>query len=88
MSLEWKQGYVDGFRKVFKLRDGNGLDVAGLRAEAENLRRSEASQENEAEESGKVAKWTRLATLLQEMEALERRFGEQVVELGAEAGLR
>lgn len=88
MSLEWKQGYLDGFRKVFELRDGNGLDVAGLRAEAENLRGSEASQENEAEESGKVAKRKRLVTLLQEMEALERRFGEQVVELEAEAGLR
>ena len=86
MSRERKQGDLDAFREVLNLHAASGLDAADLIAEAERLKLE--AQRDGLEKSEKVAKWTELATMLQEKEDLERRLGVQVVELGAEEGLR
>lgn len=86
MSRERKQGDLDAFREVLNLHAASGIDAADLIAEAERLNLE--AQRDGLEESEKLAKWTELATMLQEKEDLERRLGEQVVELEAEEGLK
>lgn len=86
MSRERKQGYLKAIRKALTLHAAGGLDAAELIADAERLKLG--AQRDGLEESEKVAKWRELATVLQEKEDLERRLGEQVVELEAEEGLR
>jgi len=86
MSLEKKQGYLDEFREILEVRAGDWLDVADLIAEAERVK--SGAQRDGAEEREKVAKWTELATMLQEENDMVRRIAEQVVELEAEEGLR
>ena len=87
MSLGNKQEYLAAFREVFLiLREREGLDVAELTAEAERLR--SVARRDGPEERDKVENWTKLAAMLQEKEEMERRLGEQVVELEDEEGLR
>lgn len=86
MSRERKQGYLKAIREALTLHAAGGLDAAELKADAERLK--SGAQRDGSEESEKVAKWAELATVLQEKEDLERRLGEQVVELEAEEGLR
>lgn len=85
MSLEKKQEYLDEFRAILWLHAGDWLDVADLTAEAERVK--SGAQQDGAEGREKVAKWTELATMLQEENDMVQRFVEQVVELEAEEGL-
>lgn len=75
-----------GSGRFWELRDEDDSDVASLQAEAERLK--SGAHRDQAEDRGTAEKWTKLAALLQEKEDLERRFGEQVVELEAEEGFR
>ena len=84
MSLELKQKYLDELREFVRLHKRREVDAAGLQAEAESLR--SAVQKDGMEESKKVAKWTKLATVLQKKEDLMGLLAEKVVELEAEEG--
>lgn len=85
MTLERKQGCLNAFREFLHWHGILGADVAGFQAEAESLR-SEA-QNGEVEGSEKVAKWMKLARMLQEKEDMMVPIAEKVAELAAEEGL-
>ncbi|GAB7333622.1 hypothetical protein MBLNU13_g05188t1 [Cladosporium sp. NU13] len=88
MSLENSKEYLNVFREVLEVRAGAWLDVADLTADAERVKSGAQQHEDGLGGRDMVAKWTELATMSQGENDLARRFGEQVVELEAEEGLR
>jgi hypothetical protein len=86
ISVERKQRFLDTSRGVLEMHAESELDIAGLQARAASL--EAGVQKGEVEESGNVAKWTKLAAMLLEKEELMKTLAEKVVELEAEKGLR